>query len=114
MSEIPAEDDVAVSHAPERTRFEITVAGVPAGFTEYRVTQEGYYSFFHTEIDPGIGRRGLGSRLVGEAMAAMAEQGIAVLPRCPFVRAYLLKHPELLDLVPTGSRADFGLPQAEA
>jgi predicted GNAT family acetyltransferase len=32
-----------------------------------------------------------------------------VLPFCPFVNAYLKRHPEYLDLVPEERRAAFGL-----
>jgi hypothetical protein len=37
--------------------------------------------------------------------------GLAVLPFCPFVRAFIADHTgEYLDLVPEGYRSEFGLP----
>jgi hypothetical protein len=33
-----------------------------------------------------------------------------VLPFCPYVSAWIRKHPEYTDLVPPGERAQFGLP----
>jgi hypothetical protein len=32
-----------------------------------------------------------------------------VLPYCPFVKSYIQKHPEYLDLVPAERRASFDL-----
>ena len=49
--------------------------------------------------------QGLGSRLVREALTGLRDRGVAVLPYCPFVKAYLQRHPELVDLVPEAERA---------
>jgi hypothetical protein len=39
-------------------------------------------------------------------------RGGEVLPYCPFVKSFIEKHPDYLDLVPTNQRAAFGLPVA--
>jgi predicted GNAT family acetyltransferase len=46
---------------------------------------------------------------VREALRQLDERGVVVLPYCPFVRAYLQRHPELVHLVPAGRRAEFDL-----
>ena len=45
---------------PERLRYEITVDGEPAGFTEY-TDHRGVRTFVHTEIDDRV--RGHGARV---------------------------------------------------
>ncbi|MCW3016802.1 MAG: N-acetyltransferase, partial [Solirubrobacterales bacterium] len=40
-----------VTDDPDRSRFEITVDGAPAGFTAYHRSR-GLIAFVHTEIDP--------------------------------------------------------------
>lgn len=85
-------DDLTVSRNDEAERYEIRVGGELAGFTEYRPTADGGLIFPHTEIDPAFGGRGLGSVLVGEAMADVAHAGKTVIPVCPFVAKYLREH----------------------
>jgi hypothetical protein len=101
--------DARVVDAPERSRFEIRVDGEVAGFTEYR-RRPGLIAFIHTLIDPRFEGHGLGSRLVRAALSDVRSDGLAVLPFCPFVRAYVAGHTEYLDLVPEDMRVKFDLP----
>lgn len=94
--------------APERNRFEIEVDGEPVGFVQYR-RRPGAIAFLHTEIDPEHEGAGLGGVLVAAALDEARREGLHVLPFCPFVRSYLERHPEYLDLVPEERRAAFGL-----
>ena len=63
----------------------------------------------HTVVDPRAEGRGIGSLLVRAVLAAAREQGAGVLPQCPFVRSYLERHPDQVELVPEGDRARYGL-----
>lgn len=44
--------------------------------------------------------RGVGSRLVKGALDHVRALGAGVIPGCPFVAAYIERHPEEADLVP--------------
>lgn len=101
--------DTRVVDNPAAGRFDITVAGEPAGHAAYQRDGD-TIEFTHTEIDPKFEGRGLGSRLVREALEAARASGLAVLPYCPFVRGYIQRHPEYVDLVPVDQRPRFGLP----
>jgi predicted GNAT family acetyltransferase len=94
---------------PERERFEITVDGAVAGVAVYRRTP-GQIAFLHTEVEDGHEGQGVGGALVRGALDAARAEGLDVLPFCPFVRDWLERHPEDLDLVPADRRADFRLP----
>jgi uncharacterized protein len=91
------------------SRFEIVVDGGPAGRVDYR-RRGSTIELAHTEIDPKFEGRGLGSVLVRGALDAARSGGLAVLPYCPFVRRYIDRHREYLDLVPAGERSRFALP----
>ncbi|MEO3786010.1 GNAT family N-acetyltransferase [Actinocorallia sp. B10E7] len=92
----------------EAHRFELFLEDELAGFIDYKRTRAGL-SFLHAEIDPRFGGRGLGSALVRGGLDAARAQGLPVLPFCPFVRRYIQRHPEYLELVPADRRARFEL-----
>jgi uncharacterized protein len=106
----PTAAAIRVLDEPERSRFEVRVDGELAGFTEYR-RRPGLIAFMHTLIDPRFEGQGLASRLVQTALSEARTSGLAVLPFCPFVRAYIAGHSEeFLDLVPRDLRDAFELP----
>jgi predicted GNAT family acetyltransferase len=98
-----------VLDAVERSRFEIHVDGRLAGFAQYRMKDRGLIVFVHTEIDDAYEGRGLGSVLIRAALDAARGRGLAVRPDCPFVRGYIARHGEYLDLVPDDLRPRLGL-----
>lgn len=55
--------------------------------------------FTHTLVPPEIEGRGVGSKLIGGALDLVRDRGLRVVPQCPFVRAYIEKHPEMRDLL---------------
>jgi predicted GNAT family acetyltransferase len=89
---------VRVADDAARHRFEISVDGTVAGFAAYRLHPEGARPerivFTHTEVDPAYEGQGLGSRLAAGALGAAKERGLTVVPQCPFIAAYLRRHPE--------------------
>lgn len=103
-----AEPAVGVADAAERQRYEVRVGEELAGFAQYR-PRPGALAFTHTEIDDRFEGQGLGGRLVSFALDDVRERGLAVLPYCPFVRAYIERHPDYLDLVPASRRGEFDL-----
>lgn len=98
----------AVHDDPEAERFLIEVGGRRAGHAAYR-RAPGEIVFTHTEIEPEFEGRGIGSTLIGEALTQARAESLAVIPRCPFVREYIERHPAEIDLVPAARRAEFGL-----
>jgi uncharacterized protein len=78
-------------------RFELDVDGHTA-VSYYRLAP-GVITFTHTEVPPELGGRGIGSSLVKGALELVRATGLKVVSKCPFVSAYLGKHPEFNDLV---------------
>ena len=98
----------AVSDNPALHRYDVTVDGEVAGFTVYE-RRPGLIAFMHTEIGDQWGGHGLGSELVRGALDDARSKGLGVLPYCPFVRSWLERHEDYVDLVPPEHRAQFGL-----
>jgi uncharacterized protein len=91
--------EIAVTDNPTVARYEITVDGRRAGFVTYRMSP-GVISFLHAEVDPDLEGRGLGSRLVADALDDARARGLGVRPVCPFVAAFIERNRDYADLVP--------------
>ncbi|MCT9819269.1 N-acetyltransferase [Microbacterium sp. W1N] len=78
-----------VTRNDEKSRYEIHLDDVLAGYAEFEPDDHGRQVYAHTEIDPAFGGRGLGTTLVAAALADAAERGEIVVPVCPFVVRYL-------------------------
>lgn len=81
-----------------QTRSEIFVDGELAGFVNFR-RRGTVVTLPHAEIFPEFERRGLGSILVQRTLDDIRARGESVVPRCPFVKAWIDKHPAYQDLV---------------
>jgi predicted GNAT family acetyltransferase len=97
-----------IADSSEQERYEIRDDGEVAGFVQYEA-KPGQIAFIHTEVDDRFEGQGLGSRLAAFALDDARERGLAVLPFCPFVKGYIQRHREYVDLVPEGRRAEFDL-----
>lgn len=91
------EPELDVRDAPERGRFEIAI-GDDVAFLAY-TRDDGRITLDHTEVPPALEGRGLGSRLARGALERARAEGLQAVVRCPFVHAYLQRHPEYADVV---------------
>ncbi len=89
---------ITVSENADADRYEIHVDGTLGGFAQY-VRRNGRTYFVHTEIDPAFGGRGLGGQLVKAALDSERAAERPIVPLCPFVKAFVERHPEYQDLV---------------
>jgi uncharacterized protein len=103
-----APEGIEVADAPDRERYELSIDGKVVGFTAYRA-RPGLIAFIHTEVDERVQGRGLGDRLIRFALEDVRARGLAVLPFCPFVNAFIERHREFEALVPEPYREQFGL-----
>ncbi len=94
--------DYTVRDNPAELRYEILADDDLLGIIRY-VKEPGTVVLVHTEIEPSLEGQGVGSRLVAGALADIRSRGLKLVPVCPFVLAYLKRHPEFDDLVVTSS-----------
>ena len=91
------DDGLRVVDEPGRRRYEASIGDQVVGFSEYR-TVGGRRILFHTEVDPAFEGRGVGSALASGALDDIRARGLQVTVKCPFIRAFLARHPEYRDL----------------
>lgn len=80
---------------PAEQRYELLDGGELLGEIVYR-ERDDVLALVHTEVEPK--RQGLGSELVKGALDDVRARGLRVVPVCPFVRAYIRRHPEYADV----------------
>jgi predicted GNAT family acetyltransferase len=78
-------------------RFELVIEGHLAA--AYYKRAGNAITFEHTEVPVELGGKGVGSRLVQGALDQVRAQGQKVVAECPFVKAWIGKHPAYADLL---------------
>jgi len=87
-----AEPAPAVVNNTTKSRFEVTVEGHTA-VLDY-VLAGNRLRLIHTEVPPELRGRKLADLLARAGLEHARRENLKVVPFCPFVRAFLEKHPE--------------------
>ena len=88
---------LAIDHQPEARRFVADVGGKTAYIT-YRELDGRLLELDHTYVPREFRGGGIASQLTVRALEYARERGCRVVPSCPFVAAYIERHPEYRDL----------------
>ncbi|WFE99258.1 GNAT family N-acetyltransferase [Micromonospora sp. WMMD964] len=95
---------LTVTDAPERERFEARdETGAVAGFVTYQLTGS-IIAYTHTEVDPAFEGAGVGSTLARAVMDDARARRRTVVPICPFLADWLVKHQEYEGIVVRSTR----------
>lgn len=94
-------NSVPVINNEQARRFEATVDGQKA-FLNYKRFPD-HIEYLHVEVPLEFEGKGLAGKITKTALDFARENGLRVVPKCPYVRVYLRKHPEYQDLVSGGS-----------
>ena len=78
------------------SRFEIILPEGTAMLVYRR--SPGVIDYLHTEVPKALEGRQLGSTLARTALEWARDQHLRVIATCPFVRAYIKRHPEYAPL----------------
>jgi predicted GNAT family acetyltransferase len=85
-------DDEAAS------RYEAREDGELAGFIDYIVKRD-RIALIHTETLAAYKGHGIAERLVRFALGDARQRSLRVIAICPYVRAFVERHPEVQDIV---------------
>ena len=86
-----------VRNNTELHRFELDADGHTA-VAYYRLSP-GVITFTHTEVPTELSGRGIGSALARGALEIVRAEGLKVEAQCPFIGAFIGKHPEFQNLL---------------
>jgi uncharacterized protein len=94
----PVSTDVDLRDNPEKRQFEAYVDDELAGFSAYELT-DGGIMIMHTEVDDAFEGQGVGSAMVRQLLDRIRADGeLKVTVLCPFVNAWLRRHPDYQEL----------------
>ena len=92
-------NDVQVTNNEADKRYEARVDGRLAG-SAYYDTADDLIVFTHTEVDDAYEGQGVGSTLARAALDDVRADGRRkVVPRCPFIKGWIDRHPDYQDLL---------------
>ncbi|NHF60268.1 N-acetyltransferase [Flavobacteriaceae bacterium TP-CH-4] len=80
----------------DKKRFELKIDDQVA-FTDYMISKQNIIYLTHTEVPNALEGQGVGSALVSKVLDHIKQTGLKMAPLCPFVAAYLKRHPEMAD-----------------
>jgi len=98
--------EVEVRDNPADFRYEAHSGGRLAAYTRYEV-EEDVLTATHTETLPGFAGQGMGGRLASGLLDDLRRRGMSVDPQCRFIRTFINRHPQYLDLVPPALRTGY-------
>lgn len=94
-----------VTRNTSANRFELLRDGQPIGTLAY--SYDGDATVLDSiEVDEKYSGQGLAAQFTEAALRQLREGQEAVIPKCPYVRGFLIQNPAWQDLVPADHRAD--------
>ena len=86
-----------VENLPAESRFQAIVDGHRC-VADYTLSP-GVMHITHTGVHPSLQGRGIAAELIAAAFAHAQANKLKIDPVCSYVRTYIRRHPETLDLV---------------
>ncbi|MCE3295297.1 MAG: N-acetyltransferase [Crocinitomicaceae bacterium] len=92
---------MVLEHIREENKgtFKAFIDGILAGKMTYSQAGENKFIIDHTEVDKQFSGKGVGNRLVIEAVTFARESQQKIVPLCPFARSVFEKTPEIRDVL---------------
>ncbi|PWU02097.1 MAG: N-acetyltransferase [Bacteroidetes bacterium] len=90
-------DDLKLNVNEINHHLELEIEGITA-FIEYKLSGDKLF-LIHTEVPKELEGKGAGTAIVLKALQYAKDHHYSIIPICPFVRAYLKRHPEWNEIV---------------
>src|SRR5215203_5754200 len=87
-----------VADNPAESRYELHDDDRLIGVAAYRLSGD-TITFTHTQVDPEYEGQGAGSQLAREALDDSQARERHVVVHCPFISAWIRRHPDYADLL---------------
>lgn len=95
-----SKEDIQVVQNPDKNRFEVKIEPYLA-LCEY-ILGKSRIIFTHTEVPKALAGNGIGAKMAKAGLDYAREHNLQIMPLCPFVAAYMERHPTYHDLLMPG------------
>jgi predicted GNAT family acetyltransferase len=95
-------ESIVVEKNETQNRYEVRADGMMAVLTYARVGDQ--IIFLHTLVPEPLEGRGIASQLAHTALEDARAAHLQVVPQCPYVAAYIRRHPEYLEILTPAER----------
>ncbi len=88
----PEYEDIALKKNEVAKQFEMEVDGLKAiiAYQEHHFT----ITLTHTEVPPALEGKGVATAIIEKTLSYLEKNHYRLIPLCPFVVAYIKRHPE--------------------
>jgi predicted GNAT family acetyltransferase len=93
--------DDQIRHDAAQQRFSLKLGDARA-VLDYARVDASTLDYRHTFVPPSIRGRGIASALTAYALRYARDENLKVIPSCPFVAAFVQRHPEHKPVVRRG------------
>jgi len=76
-----------------KNRFELLNQVELLAFIDYKIGKSGNWYLVHTEVVSSESK-GVGSKIVREALQIIEAMNVKIIASCPFVKAFIKRHPD--------------------
>ena len=90
--------DYLVTHIKNANRFEVLLENGQTAYLNYNEF-ENSLNLSHTYVPQSFEGKGIAAAIVKIALDYARKNNLSIIPSCPYVAAYIERHPEHRDLV---------------
>ena len=90
--------DYLVTHIKNANRFEVLLENGQTAYLNYNEF-ENSLNLSHTYVPQSFERKGIAATIVKFALDYARKNNLYIIPSCPYVAAYIERHPEHRNLV---------------
>ncbi len=101
-------ETILIENNTEKSQYEAKQNGKVIAFAEYRKVGQSLM-FTHTEVSEELEGQGIGTQLIRFALEDTRNKSMTAIPMCPFVKVFIQRHKEFVDIVHPAHRQVFGM-----
>ena len=93
------QESIELTHDGKKGSITYKVDGGKLAEMTFVFAGEGQFIIDHTEVDPSMKGQGVGNQLLDKAVEYARENGLKIIPLCPFAASVFKKNKDIHDVL---------------